>query len=243
MTLEIQHQDFEGDKLRKQIKADYVKNKKVIDAFHRLFYHCQYTWKADKWVGVPVLKSPFDLWMLQELVYEIKPQLVIETGTAFGGSALYLAHILDLVFPNNYNIGGIMSIDIDNDKCRDKLPKHPRINYITSNSTEPKLIQHLKKVTKSLKPIIVILDSLHLTDHVLKELNLYSQFVTKGSVLVVEDTNLGEIVQQDVKKKHGRIGPMKAVEQFLKENKEFKSEILCERFHLTFHPKGWLLRG
>jgi cephalosporin hydroxylase len=228
------------------ITETFKKNKKLIDDFHRLIYKSDLTWKANKWMGHNALKTPMDLWMLQEIIFEVKPQLIIETGTAEGGTALYMAHLLDIVFKNNIKVGGVITIDLDNQVNTARLPDHERINYVTANSIDNGLISFLNKCVKGLSPVMVILDSDHSADHVYKELVVYSKYVTKGSFLIVEDTNLGTIVQREVAKKVGQkrsaVGPMAGLKKFMKETDKFTRQVLCERFLVTFHPEGWLYK-
>ena len=232
--------------LAKLIQGTQKKHKKTLLDYHKLIYDTE-VWKLNKWMGYTVWKTPMDLWMLQEIIFEIKPQLIIETGTAHGGSALYMASLLELIYKDNLDIGGVISIDIDKLKIS-TLPKHPRIQFITANSVDPRLVNELEQNSKGFAPVLVVLDSDHSTAHVYKELVYYSDIVTRGSFLIVEDTNLGIIVRTDEAKKLGikekpeNIGPGAAVRKFLKETDKFKVHPLCERFFVSFNPGGFLCK-
>jgi cephalosporin hydroxylase len=176
------------------------------------------TWADTYWLGVPVLKCPLDLWIYQEIIFEVKPDVIIECGTFRGGSALFLAHMCDLV-----NNGRIISIDIE---YREDRPKHERITYLIGSSTSEEIVRKVKSLIRDRDKVMVILDSDHHKEHVLKELKIYSKFVTKGSYLIVEDTNInGHPVVPDFGP-----GPLEAVEEFLKENKNFVADRTKEKF-------------
>jgi cephalosporin hydroxylase len=200
----------------------------VIDQFHRRYYDAEAdTWKNTKWMGVGTQKCPLDLWIYQEILREIRPGLIIETGTFSGGSALYLAHICDLL-----GTGRIVSIDLD---PQSDLPSHERITYLRGSSIDPQIVD---AVPKDPKPVMVILDSDHSAPHVLSELRLYSPFVSIGSYLIVEDTNInGHPALDDFGP-----GPMEALEEFLAENDNFVVDTAREKFMLTFNPSGYLRR-
>lgn len=206
----------------------------TVDAFHKLFYETAYAgrdgWSNPRWLGVEALKCPFDLWIYQEILHELRPEWVLETGTARGGSALYLASVLDLL-----GAGKIVSIDIVANAAR---PSHPRITYLTGSSTSPEILSQVKSLITGSPRVLVILDSDHKRDHVLEELRLYSPLVTPGSYLIVEDTNVNG---RPVFSGFGP-GPGEAVDEFLTGNPGFERDGSRERFFLTFNPGGYLRR-
>lgn len=205
------------------------KKQAIIDLFHRLYYDSiDQTWKNTLFLGIPALKCPLDLWIYQEIIYELKPNVIIESGTANGGGALFLASICDLV-----NNGDIITIDIENKEGR---PLHKRINYLLGSSTSEEIVEHVKKLIRDKNKIMVILDSDHSKEHVLNELKIYSKFIDKGSYIIVEDTNING---HPVFPQHGP-GPMEAVDEFLKENKDFAIDRNKEKFYMTFNPCGYL---
>ena len=205
--------------------------KDVVRNFHQLFYnaaHFKKTWVDTYWLGVPVWKCPFDLWVYQEMIFEQKPDLIIETGTAHGGSAFFMASMCDLV-----DNGRIVTIDVSD---YGKRPPHKRISYLLGSSTSDAILEKVKSSINKNDKVLVILDSDHSKRHVLDELRIYNKFVTEGSYLVVEDTNING---HPVKPTFGP-GPMEAVEEFLKESGDFAVDKSREKFYLTFNPGGYL---
>jgi cephalosporin hydroxylase len=209
----------------------YERRKRTIRRFHRLYYESSWqTWKNTRWLSVNAYKTPLDLWIYQELIVSLRPQLVVETGTAAGGSALSLATVCDAI-----GVGEVLSID---SKVRAGRPIHDRVTYVTGSSTAPETLAIVAEHARDKAPVIVILDSDHSRDHVLAELRHYAEFVTPGSYLVVEDTNLNG---HPVLSNFGP-GPMEAVHEFLGERLDFKHEAEQEKFFLSFNPNGYLRR-
>lgn len=212
-----------------RIRSSPRYRQKVLDEFHRLAYGGQ-TWRQVSFLGVDLLKNPLDLWIYQELIYRIRPDLIIETGTMFGGSAFYLATMCDLV-----GNGRVVTIDITD---RPNRPAHPRLTYLTGSSTSEEILTEVKGMVAEAGPVMVILDSDHSCGHVLEELHRYSPFVTPDSYVVVEDTNVNG---HPVWPKFGP-GPMEAVDAFLAETDEFEIDPHCERLLYTTNPRGFLHR-
>lgn len=204
-------------------------NREVIDSFHKLFHESKVFLKS-KWRGIQTLKSPFDIWVYQEIINDIKPDIIIETGTYKGGSALFMADMLDII-----GKGLVITVDI---KMSGPPPKHKRIKYITGSSTSAKVTKEIENLVKN-KKVMVVLDSDHTKNHVLNELAFYSKFVSKGSYLIIEDTHFNNTVFSDF---GSGPGPMEAVNEFLKENNNFVIDKKREKFLMTFNPSGYLLR-
>jgi cephalosporin hydroxylase len=202
-------------------------NKKTIADFNKLWHESiDGTWHKMRWMGVKALKTPTDFWIYQELITSIKPKWIIETGTCFGGSALYMGHVCDAL-----GRGRVLSIDIHKPKS---AVKHPRVMFYQGSSIAPETIKYVRSVVKD-GPVLVILDSNHKKAHVLKEMLLYGPMVTPGSYMIVEDTDINKTVRFD----HGP-GPGDAVDEFMKTSKRFVVDEDCERYYLTFHPGGYL---
>lgn len=199
----------------------------ISEQFHELYYESR-VWRNTFWLGVETLKCPLDLWIYQELLHEVRPRYIIETGTAAGGSALFLASVCDLL-----GTGEIISVDIEERPAR---PAHARIEYLTGSSVAEETVRAIKERVASAGPVLAILDSDHIQQHVSRELRIYGAMVTEGSYLIVEATNVnGHPVLQS----HGA-GPMEAVESFLRETSQFTPDRDREKFFLTFNPKGYL---
>jgi cephalosporin hydroxylase len=199
--------------------------------FHRLYYDNDgQTWRNTYWLGVQTLKLPLDLWLYQELIVRTKPDVIIETGTWNGGSALYLASICSLL-----RRGRVITIDV---APREKRPQHPRIEYVTASSTDPDVVRWLYDTVAPDQRIMLILDSDHSERHVHDELAVLASLVTVGNHLIVEDTNVnGWPVRPD----HGP-GPHEAVEEFLRLDDRFEREPEAEKFFVSFNPGGVLRR-
>ena len=212
-------------------KAYELFEDRVVREFHRLYYNSgSRTWSDTYWLGTPAQKCPLDLWIYQELLHELRPAVIVETGTAAGGSALFLASICDLL-----GHGSIVTVDVAPKPGR---PTHERITYLTGSSTAPEIRKQVEELVGDSAPVLVILDSNHERDHVLEELRIYAPLVTPGSFVIVEDTNVnGHPVSSD----HGP-GPMEAVDELLRSSDEFSVDRRREKFFLTFNPGGYLQR-
>jgi len=205
--------------------------KEIVEQFHLLFYDSRVfgkTWVDTTFLGTKLEKCPFDLWVYQEILYEIKPEIIVECGTYLGGSALYLASMCDLL-----DHGEVITIDILERKNR---PQHKRIEYILGSSTSPEVVAKVKARIQGRSPVLVILDSDHKKEHVLNELNIYGEIVTRGSYLIVEDSNING---HPVKPEFGP-GPMEAVNEYMKNNSSYIVDKTKEKYFLTFNPQGYL---
>ncbi len=207
-----------------------MSEKEIIDKFHEL-YHNNHIGKS-KWLGFNVTKSPIDCWAYQEIIFETQPDVIIECGTGEGGGTLFFACMLDFM-----GKGKIYSVDVDN--LRRKLPYHPKIQYIAGSSVEDEVVKLIKQEIKSTDRVMVNLDSNHHKEHVLQEMKIYGALVTKGCYMIVED---GNINGHPVAVGWGE-GPYEAVDEFLKENKNFVIDKSREKMLVTFNPNGYLLKA
>jgi cephalosporin hydroxylase len=204
-----------------------VSEPRVSESFHELYYESR-VWKDTHWLGVPVQKLPLDLWIYQEILYETRPDILVELGTAKGGSAFFFASVFDLL-----DHGKVVTVDI---VAAGELPEHPRITYLTGSSTAGEIVQRVRDLVGDGKRAMVVLDSDHARDHVLAELRLYADLVAPGCYMVVEDTNInGHPVYDDFGP-----GPMEALTAFLEDRDDFDIDRRREKFFLTFHPNGFL---
>ena len=210
----------------------------------------QYTYNFE-WLGLPILQYPQDLLAMQEIIFQVKPDLIIETGVARGGSLLFYASLLELVNPEGLVVG------IDNDirpHNREGIEKHSlakRIKLLEGSSIDERTLRPIRAYTnwlsgdKAEASVLVCLDSHHAHEHVLKELELYAPLVTPGSYLVVFDTIIEFLPQECVFGKPWGKGnsPHSAVQAFLKSNSHFEvDEQMDAKLLISCAPGGYLKR-
>lgn len=234
------------DKIKEKIYKDFVlafrqrdrrqytnavSRRKIANQYLKLYFDAQEfdeTYCHPRFLGTPLIQCVSDLWVYQEILYERRPDVVIECGTWRGGSALYFASICDLI-----SNGQIISIDAVE---RQDRPQHQRIVYMTGSSTSDRTLEQVKQYITPEDRVLVFLDSNHARDHVLKELRAYSPLVTVGEYLIVADTSVNG---HPILPKFGP-GPMEAVKEFLRETDSFTVDVTKEKFFVTFHPMGYL---
>ena len=243
-----QKKDLKFEKRNKRFVDSMSKDpivKKLSDkwliACHKYEYSYHFTW-----LGLPIIQYPQDIIAIQEIIWKVKPDLVIETGVARGGSLLLSASILELI-----GHGTVLGIDVDirefNKKNIKKSHLIKRISMIQGSSIDKKVVARVKKFAKGKKRILLFLDSAHTFEHVLEELNSYSPLVKKGSYIVVFDT-MTENFPNNWFKKNGTYktlnktnNPKTAVHKFLKSNKRFKiDKEFGEKLLISCAPDGFL---
>jgi cephalosporin hydroxylase len=195
------------------------------------------------WLGRPIIQFPQDIIAMQEIIWRVKPDLIIETGIAHGGGLIFYASMLEL-------IGGdrlVLGIDIDiREHNRVEIEKHPmfkRITMIQGSSTDEDVVKQVYDLARGRKPVLVALDSNHTHAHVLRELQLYSPLVTKGSYLVVFDTIIEDMPDDFFPDRPWGKGnnPKTAVWEFLKTNDRFEIDKDIEnKLLITVAPDGYL---
>jgi cephalosporin hydroxylase len=206
---------------------------KAVAAFGAIFYNHIFrrgvnsvlnpSLKQVKWRGVNLIKMPSDLILYQQVIWEKKPDFIIECGTAFGGSALFFGDMLNMV-----GNGRVISIDI----APRSTPEHPRVKYIVGSTVDPAVVAQVAEIVAG-KTCMVVLDSSHERRHVKRELRSYYRMVTRGQYIVVEDINY---------RRYDR-GPGPAVDWFLGWNKRFVRENIEEQFLIkSVTSDGWLRR-
>jgi len=195
------------------------------------------------WLGRPIMQLPQDIVAMQEIIWQVKPDLIIETGIAHGGSLIFYASMLELLGGE----GQVLGIDIDiREHNRVEIEKHPmfeRITIMQGSSTDEDIVQQVYDFAKGKKQVLVALDSSHTHNHVLKELQLYSPLVTKGSYLVVFDTLIEDIPEDFFPDRPWGKGnnPKTAVWEFLKTNHRFEIDREIEnKLLITVAPDGYL---
>ncbi|MBI4873476.1 MAG: class I SAM-dependent methyltransferase [Acidobacteria bacterium] len=204
---------------------------RVVANYHLWFHrNGETTYNNTRWLGVPTQKCPLDTWVFQELIHEVRPDVMVETGTYKGGSSFYYASLMDFM-----RHGRVLTVDIEDYPNK---PKHDRVMFFLGSSTSPEILRRLRAAIAPGEKVMVTLDSDHRGAHVAEELKLYSELVTPGSYLIVEDTHFNG---HPILPKFGP-GPYEAVEAFLRANPSFERDRTREKFGMTFNPGGWLRR-
>jgi len=240
---EIEKFNNEKERNIERLGADKVSKDHAMNFMLSSSQH-QYTYNFT-WMGRPIIQYPQDIIALQEIIWKVKPDLIIETGIAHGGSLIFSASMLELIGGN----GAVVGIDIDIRKHnRDEIEKHPmfkRIKLVEGSSIDEKTVNEVKKIAASYKNVMVILDSNHTHDHVLDELKWYSPLVSVGNYLCVFDTLVEDIPDEYFKDRPWKKGnnPKTAVWEFLKQNKNFEIDKGVEnKLLITVAPDGYLKR-
>lgn len=233
----------------KQERTGYIKtlgkNRQFIEKIRNDFEHktAKYNYSYNfSWMGRPIIQFPQDIMAMQEILWEVKPDTIVETGIAHGGSLIFYASILELI-----GKGDVLGIDIDiRPHNRQAIENHlmsKRIKMIEGSSTSKEVILEVKKEIKGKNKVLVCLDSNHTHEHVLEELELYSSMVTKGSYLIVFDTIVENMLESDCKDRPWGKGnsPKTAVHEFLKGNQRFIIDYEVEnKLIITGSPDGYL---
>jgi len=243
-----QKKDLKFEKRNKRFVDSMSKDpivKKLSDkwliACHKYEYSYHFTW-----LGLPIIQYPQDIIAIQEIIWKVKPDLVIETGIARGGSLLLSASILELI-----GHGTVLGIDVDirefNKKNIKKSHLIKRISMIQGSSIDKKVVARVKKFAKGKKRILIFLDSAHTFEHVLEELKSYSSLVKRGSYIVVFDTVIENFPTNWFKKNgtdrslNKTNNPKTSVHEFLKLNNRFKIDKEFQRkLLITSAPDGFL---
>jgi cephalosporin hydroxylase len=227
------HKAYEETLKQRDLQIPLEKQREIMKLFHDLPI-----WDSLWFHNVRIIKNPLDLWMLQQIAFEVRPDFVVETGTFYGGSALYWAHTLNGMGLENARV---LTVDIqDLTKTASTHPLWKKyVDFYLGSSTDPKIVSTIAQRVRNSR-VIVNLDSDHSMAHVLRELRMYSPMVSPGSYIAVEDTHLDGVPTHP---EQGP-GPMSAVRQFLAEDagKDFEQDFSREAFVMTSYPGGWLRR-
>ncbi|MEO8415623.1 MAG: cephalosporin hydroxylase family protein [Ginsengibacter sp.] len=237
-------QEFEEEKMQ-LIKGngENVVLKEAAHAFNVESNKAKYSYNFT-WMGRPIIQYPQDMIAMQELIWEIQPDLIIETGIAHGGSIIYYASLLELI-----GKGEVLGIDIDiREHNKNKIEEHPmykRIHMLEGSSVTGEMVERVRPFTIGKKSIMVCLDSNHTHEHVLNELNFYAPFVTPGSYIVVFDTIVEDLPERYLPNRFWGIGnnPKTAVREFLKHHADFEiDETMNNKLLISVNPDGYLKR-
>lgn len=218
--------------LIKEKYVDYAKKWNMTLSEWLGYHHHNIHFDKCTWFGHKALKNPFDFWVYQEIIYEVKPDVIIEIGCNAGGSTLFFAQLMELM-----GKGIVVAIDLFWDRFK---VEHKKIVKIKGDSSKRDTFNQVKKYCVG-KKVLVIHDGCHSKEHVLKDLELYADLVTKDSYLIVEDGIL-DIFTVDTFYAALKDGPLSAIEDFLKIDNRFIVDESREKYILTYNPKGYLKR-
>jgi cephalosporin hydroxylase len=232
--------------------SSYEKNidlKRAWHSFHSEIVGAKYAYNFF-WLGIPIIQVPQDLQAMQEIIWEVKPDLIVETGIAWGGSIIFSASMITLLEAcGEIKNGNVIGIDIDirshNKKSILAHPLSKKITMIEGSSIDGEIIRKVGTLAKGKKRILVCLDSNHTHDHVLAELKAYAPLVSVGSYCIVGDTGVEDLPVGSTSDRPWGKGnnPKTAVFEFLKENKKFIiDKTIDTKLIITGSPDGYLKR-
>jgi cephalosporin hydroxylase len=201
------------------------------------------------WLGRPIIQYPQDIVAMQELVWEVQPDLIIETGIAHGGSLVFFSAMLELVRACTGNDGEVLGIDIDirehNRKAIEAHPLSKRISMIEGSSIAPEIVAQVVRRAQGKQRVLISLDSNHTHDHVLAELEAYAHLTTVGSYCVVFDTMVNDMPKEQAGDRPWGPdnNPKTAVRQWLQGHPEFAiDKAMDHKLLVSVAPDGYLKR-
>lgn len=225
----------------KKMREDEVLRRDALDVLARAD---RYKWiHQTTWFGEPILNIPHDLFALQEIIYRTRPDFIIEIGVAWGGSLLYYSTLMEA-------LGGKKIIGVDiyiPDDLRERIGSYgrlsERIELVAGSSVERGTVEIIRNIIGESKKVLVILDSHHTHDHVLKELNIYSEFISCGNYLICADTVVEDLPVQTHRKREWGPGnsPKTALNDFLALNSRFEIDYELEnKLLFSCNPGGYI---
>lgn len=224
----------------------YKTNKKLqasAKAFLNESFDPKYSYNFS-WMGRPIIQYPQDIVAMQEIIWNVQPDLIIEIGIAHGGGLIFYASLLELI-----GTGEVLGVDIDiREHNRREIENHPmydRITMIEGSSIDECIVKKVAEFAQGKNTVLVTLDSNHTHNHVAKELEYYASLVTTGSYLVVFDTVIEDMPDEFFDDRPWGKGdnPKTAVHAFLKENSDFEvDELIQNKLLITVTPDGYLKR-
>lgn len=237
---------------RSELVAELGSNSEMADLTNRWLGKAQqlgYSYNFD-WLGLPIIQYPQDIVAMQELIWRLQPEVVVETGIARGGSLIFYASMLELLETCTGAKGGrVIGIDIDiRQPNREAIETHPlshRIDLVQGSSVDPAIIEQVRSLVGDAKRVLVCLDSNHTHDHVLGELHAYAPMTTPGSYCVVFDTLVEHLPDEAIGDRpwgHGN-NPLTAVKAFLAETDMFEIDSrLDDKLQISVARQGYLRR-
>ena len=245
MTMNDDRQEFEN--LKQQQSLALGRDESVFGQSIALFneldkYDYPYLWS---WMGVPIIQMPADVMATQEVIWATRPDVIIETGVARGGSVLFMASLLEMI-----GGGKVIGVDIDirmhNRKSIEENPMSKRITLIEGGSVDLNTLAKVRAEIPSGAKVMVVLDSDHSKDHVLAECRAYGDMVTKGCYLVVADTLVGHMTEETAPKKRSKLWykgdePLAARDEYLAECDRFEVDhVINGKLVVASSPGGYL---
>lgn len=247
VTQRDDRQDFEDSKRRQSLALgqDSAAFRKSLDLVTALdAYDYSYLWS---WMGVPIIQMPADVMATQEVIWATKPDVIIETGVARGGSVLFMASLLETI-----GKGKVIGVDIDiRAHNRDSIERHPmskRVVLIEGGSVDADTLTRVRAEIPAGARVMVVLDSDHSRDHVLAECRAYGSLVTPGCYMVVADTVIGHVTEETAPKKRSKLWfkgnePLSALRDYMAETDWFEvDEVLNGKLVLSSSPGGYVRR-
>jgi len=226
-----------------RMAADTALQAAARDLFVR---SCDYRYSYNfTWMGRPIIQYPEDIIAMQEIIWAVQPDLIVETGIAHGGSLLYYSSLMELLGDNGLVVGIDVDIRSHNRAAIEAHPMFKRIRMIEGSSIDEVVAAQVAELAVDRRCVMVVLDSNHTHDHVLKELQLYSPLVTAGSYLTVFDTIVDDMPKSSFPDRPWGPGdnPATAVREFLRDDKNFEIDREIEaKLLLTAAPGGYLRR-
>lgn len=245
MSVKDDRKEFEENRARQSValghdKSVFSSSLDLVLDLDRFDY--SYLWT---WLGVPIIQMPADVMATQEVIWSTKPDIIIETGIARGGSVLFMASILELI-----GKGRVIGVDIDiRAHNRESIESHPmskRVMMIEGPSSDPETVAEVTASIPDGASVMVVLDSDHSRDHVLSELRAYAPLVTKGCYLVVADTLVGHVDEANAPRKRSKLWfkgnePLAALNDYLKETDRFEVDpVVNGKLVVSSSPGGYL---
>lgn len=245
MTVRDDRSEFEQHQRVQSIALgkDRAAFDKALDALYAAdAYDYSYLWT---WMGVPIIQLPADVMATQEVVWSTKPDVIIETGVARGGSVLFMASLLEMI-----GKGQVLGVDVDiRPHNRDSIERHPmskRVTLIEGSSVASETVARVRANIPEGASVMVVLDSDHSLDHVLAELRAYAPLVTPGCYLVVADTLLGYVDEKRASQRRSQIlsmgnEPLAAVSAYMDESDRFElDQVINGKLIFSSSPGGYL---
>ena len=205
-------------------------------------YDYSYLWT---WMGIPIIQLPADIMATQEVIWKTKPDIIIETGVARGGSVLFMASILEMM-----GNGQVIGVDIDIRKHnRESIEAHPmskRVTLIEGGSVDDSILKQVRANIPDGARVMVVLDSDHSRDHVLEECRAYGPMVTKDCYMVVADTLVGHLDEKEAPQNRSQVwykgnDPLTALQDYMLESDRFEIDLeINGKLVLSSSPGGYL---